>query len=113
MHEVGLMQNILDVALGEAARNNATRIHVIRLRVGSFAGVIPDALEFAFESLSAGTIAAGASLVIEPVPAVCYCNACKTEFTAEAYSLQCPSCREYDVALRRGQELELASLEVS
>ena len=113
MHEIGVMQSVLDAAVAEAGKRNATRIHSIRLRVGAFAGVVPDSLQFAFEALIEDTMAAGASLVIERTPARCYCAACEKEFEIQEYLLQCPTCREFHVTMRSGRELEMVSMEIS
>ena len=48
MHEVGLMQDALGLALEEARRQGASRVHQLTLRVGRLAGVEPEALAFAF-----------------------------------------------------------------
>lgn len=65
MHEAGLMQAALESACEEARRAGAIRIRRIVLSVGSNAGVVDEALQFAFEALSPGTFADGAALVIE------------------------------------------------
>lgn len=113
MHEIGLMQDALDLALNETRNRGASRIHKIVLRVGRLAGVEPDALAFAFEAVAADTPAEGADFTIEPVPVVCFCPACRGEFEPEDYIYRCPGCGELCHEVRRGQELELASLEVS
>ena len=59
MHEVGVMQSALEIALEQAGRQGASRIDCIALRVGPLSGVVPEALEFAFDVVARGTIAAG------------------------------------------------------
>ncbi len=113
MHEVGLMQSTLDIALERAAQEGAHRIHRLRMRVGPLSGVVPEALEFAFDVLAQGTMAEGAVLEVERVPILCYCPACRLEFQPEDLFCECPRCRQVNIEVRRGRELELASLEVS
>ena len=60
MHEVGIVQSILEVAAQQTRAADATCIHVIRLRIGRLTGVVPEAIEHAFTVLRAGTPAAGA-----------------------------------------------------
>ena len=67
------MQCALDQVLREARRAGAVRVHQIRLRVGVLSGVVPEALQFAFEALTAGTPAEGAILAIDDVPARFWC----------------------------------------
>jgi hydrogenase nickel incorporation protein HypA/HybF len=113
MHEVGLMQRTLEIALEHAAKHGAQSIRRLALRVGASAGVLPEALSFAFEILSQGTIAEGAELEIEVVPVVCFCAVCRQEFRSLGIIFECPDCLQVSTQVRQGQELELAALELS
>lgn len=112
MHELSIMQNALAVALEQARQAGAGRVHAIRLRIGALSGVVPDALEFAFETLTPGTPAEGAELAIEHVPARFWCAACRREFASEDMLAECPGCHRLSGELRGGREMEVASLEI-
>ena len=113
MHEVGLMQNALELAERQTRQAGGTRIHRLVLRVGALSGVVPLALESAFAALAPGSLAAGATLEIEPVGIIGWCERCQAEFpSGDAINL-CPRCSEPTAAIRRGRELELAQLEIS
>lgn len=112
MHEVGIMESTLDAIRHQAVKHGATRVSRIVLRIGTLAGVDQDALRFAYEALAPCTIAAGAVLEIETVPARAHCAACQTEFGVErGFIFQCPSCGEYSGDIRAGRELGIARLE--
>jgi hydrogenase nickel incorporation protein HypA/HybF len=113
MHELSIMQSALDQALERARLAGAQRVHEIRLRVGALSGVVPEALEIAFQSLTEGTPAEGAVLIIDGVPARYWCTVCDCEFTSENNFAECPICHVNSLELRAGRELELASLEVT
>jgi hydrogenase nickel incorporation protein HypA/HybF len=113
MHEASLMQATIEIAEEELRRQGATRIHALRLRIGRLAGVEPEALGLAFEVVTAGTPAEGATLEIETVEVVCRCQVCAEEFTPADFIFCCPRCGRPSSDVRRGRELELASLEVS
>lgn len=49
MHEVGMMQHILEMAVERAKQEGAQHINRVHMRVGSESGVVPDSLTFAFE----------------------------------------------------------------
>jgi hydrogenase nickel incorporation protein HypA/HybF len=70
-------------------------------------------LEFAFEIVAKGTMAAGATLEIERVPIRCYCPTCRREFTPPDFVCECPGCGQPSADIRAGRELQLTSLEVS
>jgi len=107
------MQSALSQALDQARRAGASRVHEIRLRIGALSGVVPDALQFAFEALADGTPAENAVLTIEHVPARFWCATCRQEFEAGNRFAECPGCHRSSGELRGGRELELASLEVA
>ena len=113
MHEVSVMQEALDLALEQAAQRKAERIHRITLRVGKMSGVFIEALQFAFEVVTQDTPAQGAPLEVVEVPVVCFCSACGREFQPEDYFFTCPTCQQVSSEVRKGRELELASMEVS
>jgi hydrogenase nickel incorporation protein HypA/HybF len=106
------MQSALTEALDQARQAGARRVHEIRLRIGDLSGVVPDALQFAFETLSEGTRAEGARLTIERVSPRFWCEECRQEFEAPDLFADCPKCRTPSAKLRAGRELELASMEI-
>ncbi len=107
------MEGALTVALEQAREAGATRVHEIRLRIGDLSGVVPEALQFAFEALSEGTPAEGARLEIDRVPARFWCEKCQEEFSAPDLFSDCPRCHAPSGTLRAGRELELASMEIT
>jgi hydrogenase nickel incorporation protein HypA/HybF len=114
MHEAGIMESALAIVGREARTHGAARVERVTLRVGAISGAEPEALRFAFEALSPGTIAAGAELVIEIVPARAHCAECNADFTIESgFLFECPKCRAFSGDVRSGRELDLSRLEFS
>ena len=113
MHELSIMESALNLALEQARKSGAVRVHALRLRIGALSGVVPEALEFAFEALTPGTPAEGAELLVETVPALFWCQSCGREFAAEDLLAECPVCRRPSAELRAGREMELASMEIA
>lgn len=113
MHEFGIAEGLLGTVLDAAAKNGATRVDQVNLRIGALAGVVDEALTFAFEALAENTPAQGARLSIEAVPVTCYCSACDREFDVPRFVYRCPSCQALSREVRRGRELHLVSVEVS
>jgi len=113
MHEVGIMENTLAIALKRAADEGAYRIHRLTMRIGPLSGVVPEALEFAFDVLRRGTTAEGATLTVERVPIICFCSSCRLEFQPDDLFCECPRCHTPSADVHQGRELELTSLEVS
>jgi hydrogenase nickel incorporation protein HypA/HybF len=107
------MKSTLDLALSYAKEQRASQIHRIKLRVGALSGVIPEALNFAFEVVVKGTIAENARLEIETVPVIVHCPNCQFDFTPSDFIYDCPRCQKLCCEVQQGKELELTSLEIS
>jgi hydrogenase nickel incorporation protein HypA/HybF len=113
MHEVSIMTEAVRIAVESAQAAGATSITRLRLRVGKLSGAVPEALEFAWDVVRRDTIAANASLEIESVPAACWCQTCQHEFECADFFVECPHCHRPAAELRRGRELEIASIETT
>lgn len=113
MHELGIVTEAVRLAVESARAHGAARVHEVRLRVGTLSGAVPEALQFAFDTVTAGTPAQDARLTIETVPARWWCAGCAAEFVAEDQLAQCPQCGGWSNELRAGRELDIASIEVS
>ena len=112
MHELAITQGLLRVALEQAGTNKVRRIISIKLKIGELTGYVPEAVEQNFEQLSAGTIAEGAALLIEPVPLRCHCKRCGTDYRAARDDFSCPSCRSAEFKITGGREMFIESMEV-
>jgi hydrogenase nickel incorporation protein HypA/HybF len=80
--------------------------------VGHLRQVVPSALEFAFELAGRGTVAEGATLVLEQVAAAGRCRACGERTTFAAFPFVCEACGGWDIELTQGQELQVEALEL-
>ena len=112
MHEVSIMAEAVRMAVASAQAAGARRITGLRLRIGTLSGVVPEALRFAWDVARRDTIAGDAWLEIEPVPAAGWCGRCAAEFACGDFLNECPRCHEPSGELRRGRELEIASVEI-
>jgi hydrogenase nickel incorporation protein HypA/HybF len=112
MHELSIMEGALNQVLDEARKAGAHRVLEIRLRLGALSSVVPEALQFAFEALSEGTLAEHGQLTIERVPARFWCVTCHQEFEASKLFAECPTCQQPSRELRTGREMELVSMEI-
>ena len=68
MHELGLAQSIFDIVRANVPVAQAPGVRAVRIRVGDFANVVADSLEFCFGVTVAGTPYDKAVLTIDRVP---------------------------------------------
>ncbi len=67
MHELGLAEGIMTVALDMSGGRTVTRIAI---RIGEEQRIVPDSLDFGFQLLAEGTDCAGATLECLVVPGI-------------------------------------------
>lgn len=109
MHEVGIARQAVELALEAAGGARITRI---KLRIGRLAGVVPQALEFAFDAVTAGTLAEGASLEWEETPILCRCESGCPDFQPAGAIFRCGVCGVISSDILSGRELEVAEIDV-
>jgi hydrogenase nickel incorporation protein HypA/HybF len=113
MHELSLVESILQIVEEYAAKDGFARVKALRLTCGKLSRVVPQALSFAFEVQSKGTRAEGAALELEILPAVIHCLACEKDVEIDHFEAQCPECQGFEVLLVGGtEELKLLELDV-
>lgn len=110
MHELSIVQSIVEVATEEMKRHNAAAVERIDLEIGTQAGIEFHALDFAWDVGVQQTPLQFADKVIHKVPARARCINCNHVFdVTEPYST-CPLCREVFVDFIQGKELKIKSL---
>ena len=108
MHELAITQSVVDAVLDKTGDRPVT---TVRVKVGRLAGVVPEAMRFCFELVTAGTTLEGARLEIEQPPGRAHCRTCGDDFGLTDLILLCP-CGSADVEVTTGRELQVSSVEV-
>ena len=109
MHEFGIMETLLRDA---AAAAQGEPVRRLKVRVGPLSGVVVDALRFAFEALSPGTLAEGARLEVAETRPEFRCPDCGILYETPVGEYRCPECGSAAGELVAGNEMELESIEV-
>jgi len=73
-------------------------------------GIVPQALEFAYDVAAEGTPLADAALVIERCPIVIACPTCGEQPLPDAHDFGCPSCGVPCGDVIGGKELEIVDI---
>ena len=111
MHEVSIIQNVIEIVTQKALENKFTRINKVCLKIGELSGVMPESLNFAFESCIQGTMLEESILGIEEVSALGACEPCNLEFPIEHFNKLCPNCDKFCTSIVRGYELYVDTIE--
>jgi hydrogenase nickel incorporation protein HypA/HybF len=113
MHELSIALSMIDVAAEEAQRQGGGRVVALHLKLGPLSGVIPDALQSAWELACEASPLAGCRLVIQEVPITIDCPSCGVERPARSLQdICCCVCGTPAAAVVTGREMEVVALEL-
>jgi hydrogenase nickel incorporation protein HypA/HybF len=110
VHELSLAQAIADATVRYA---DVRPVVDVRVRIGHFRQVVPDALQFAWELLTAESDLEGAVLIVEHIPAVVHCGVCDARSTLELPVLVCSACGTTELVLESGDEFMIQTIDVA
>ncbi len=112
MHELGVTQNILEIALRHAAGANANRITELNLVIGQLATIVDDLVQFYWDIISKDTIAEGAFIHFRRLPVELLCLDCGTQYAPSGDGFACPHCHGEKFKVVVGEEFYLDSISV-
>ena len=110
MHELSIACEVISLTREAMTKHHLTRVDEIGIRVGALSGINADALSFGFDAAKIDTPLADSKLVIEQVPTDGICHSCGKRFQVEEFVFACPHCSSRDIAVVRGEELEMKYL---
>lgn len=113
MHELPVTQAILDTAIHAAQQAGGQRILAIDLVIGELSGIVDDSVQFYFDILSQGTLAAGAALRMQRQPASAVCLDCgHSHDAAPPLAPFCAACGSLHLQVTGGRQFQLESIEI-
>jgi len=112
VHELGITENIVNIAVAKAREEQASKITAINLVIGELSGVVSDCIQFYFDSFSKDTMAEKAILNFKLVPAQVRCRNCSNAFCPQETLWTCPDCQSQSVEIVGGRELYIESMEI-
>jgi hydrogenase nickel incorporation protein HypA/HybF len=112
MHEHGIADQMVKLALDYAARHHAARIARFNLEMSSLVDESEDSLRFHLESLTRGTIAQDATIEIHRAVARRKCLVCAAEFESSTSQSGCPKCQGTRSRPIPQDEFRLVSIDV-
>ena len=112
MHELAITEEILRITVEHAEKAQAQRVTDIHLVIGDLSSVVDDSVQFYFDFSSPGTVAEGAELHFQRVPARLRCRQCEQEFEPDGRDWHCPNCQALGGDVIQGREFYLESIEV-
>lgn len=111
MHEATLAARMLRIAC-EAAEGRPGRVTGVTVVVGELAGILPDALAFAFDTLKRDTRLNGARLNIVRQPVRARCRDCGATYDPPGFPFACPQCGSSGFQIIQGEDFYVKELEL-
>lgn len=112
MHELSIIASLFEILEEKAQEQGASKIVLVKLKVGKLAGVVPEFLETAFDIYKEETIAREAVLEIEEIPLRIRCRKCQAIVEKDDFVFICPACGSTDLETLEGTELLLEKLDL-
>ncbi len=112
MHELSIAAAVVDAVIAHLPSPQA-RVEQVRVRIGALAGVLPDALDFAYDVAVAGTPLEGSRLVLEIAPIIVTCAVCGPQEITDRRDFRCPVCGQVAGRVVGGKEMEIVDIEAA
>ncbi len=111
MHEMAVAESILHTILEQAERLGGARPIAARISCGQFNALNDETMQFAFESISEGTLCEGMRLEIVHIPLRARCRQCRATFAFDVYRPMCPECEHAEFDFQPDAPLLLEDIE--
>jgi hydrogenase nickel incorporation protein HypA/HybF len=113
MHEMALMESLIEIVEQAARDNDAPRIGAVRVEIGALSHVDPEALRFCFDAVARGSCCEGAHFDMIHIAGAGWCLDCEKEVALSERFGACPDCGGRRVQMTRGDDFRLLELEVA
>ena len=113
MHELGVTFYVVKHVKKVAEANQVDRIDFVTLEIGEVSGVIHEQLMDCWNwARKKETVTEEATLFIEDLEAVTFCENCRKEYRTVDYGRLCPHCGSDRTYLLRGNEFNIREIGV-
>lgn len=113
MHELGVVFHIANNVEKIAVENGVNRVAKVVVQIGEVSTVIPEYLEDCWNwKCTKSEILQGCKMEIETIPAITFCEDCKTTYATVEFGKTCPHCGSENTYLLQGNEHAIKEVEV-
>ncbi|MCR5761392.1 MAG: hydrogenase maturation nickel metallochaperone HypA [Sphaerochaetaceae bacterium] len=112
MHEMGIIIHLAKTLDQTAQEQNLTKIGSVTLQVGEVSGIVTDLFVECWDYFKKKhEVLKDSVLKLETIPAVTWCNNCKTNYETVKYGKTCPHCGSGETWLVKGNECVIKEIE--
>lgn len=112
MHELGIVFHVIDRIEELAKENELQQVASVTLELGEASGVVPHYLTDCWDwAVKKSEVMKGSKLLIEPLPAITYCEDCEQTYPTIEFGKICPHCQSPHTYLLTGNECNIKEIE--
>lgn len=112
MHEMGIVLHLAKTLDETAKEEQLQKIGKVVLQVGEVSGIMTDLFCEAWDYFKGRyPVLRESELLLEQIPAVTWCNSCKSEYETVRYGKECPYCHSGETWLLQGNECVIQEIE--
>lgn len=111
MHEVSVINSLLKLVFENCTKNKISKVSKVYLQIGEFTSVEEGSLIESFNSQKEGTICSFATLIVDRIGSMAYCENCDFDFPISYMRKECPNCGRESSNLVSGYEILLSKIE--
>ena len=112
MHELGIVKHVMRTLTDVAAENDLKIIGGVTLEIGEVSGVVVEQLTDCWDYFSKkDPLFERASLKVETIPALTWCDDCGKTYETVRYGRICPCCGGPKTWLLQGNEFNIKEIE--
>ena len=111
MHELSIVTYVIEQVEQIAKDNQLTDIESVTLEFGEVSGIEPEYLVDCWNWYAKKTpLIEHTKFLYETIPAVTWCNACKSTYPTLQYGKTCPHCGSGETWLQQGNEMNIKQI---
>lgn len=111
MHELSIVTYVIEQVEQIAKENELTNIQSVTLEFGEVSGIVPEYLADCWSWYAKKTpLIEHTEFKYEIIPAVTWCDDCKSTYPTLEYGKTCPHCGSGNTWLQQGQEMNIKEI---
>ena len=111
MHEMGTVMYVIRTVNQVCEENRLSKVASVTLEIGEVSGILPEYIKNFWQwAVKKEKYLQEAELVIEPIPAVTYCEGCGKTYGTVKYGKICPYCGSEHTWLETGNEYNIKEI---
>lgn len=111
MHEMGTVMYVIRTVNQVCEENRLSKVASVTLEIGEVSGILPEYIKNFWQwAVKKEKYLQETELVIEPIPAVTYCEGCGKTYETVKYGKICPYCGSEHTWLEKGNEYNIKEI---